>query len=320
MDVAQRDGLYHLCFKIIVRDFKGQTSAPSLGTWDVLCSSYDDLASQMWEKVAGYIRNHVGFGDDGRSPHWSEEQPTAADLDHFVVVHDESAKRSYPPSRYRNSDVLNHVCGKTLTLYVHRYSLSVTSAAMFKLVSNALLQRERDRAGAASIALVDARKESLRRLHPEYFAYDTNWLQWAAWIEAQPQQVREERAAEAPPPHLSHLFRMVPIDSGAVLHNMQTSMRVTRCVSERFKRKLEDILDTAKTVTAGFKTVTAGVNLLMTQLESLHEAAADTEEMIAAMEAASRPGESDFGRRIAAEITNEVDVDHDNDMENMDEA
>lgn len=47
-------------------------------------------------KVVGYIKNHAVIGNDGRSPQWPQDAPTApaADLDQFVVVHDARSKWS----------------------------------------------------------------------------------------------------------------------------------------------------------------------------------------------------------------------------------
>lgn len=62
MNVVQLDGRYDLC---TVPDFEGQTSAPSLGTREVGCRSYGDVAPRIWDKVADYIENQVVVGNDG---------------------------------------------------------------------------------------------------------------------------------------------------------------------------------------------------------------------------------------------------------------
>lgn len=93
MNVVQLDGRYDLC---TVPDFEGQTSAPSLGTREVGCRSYGDVAPRIWDKVADYIENQVVVGNDGAVVATVVAGCAPADdLGQFVVVHDESSNRSY---------------------------------------------------------------------------------------------------------------------------------------------------------------------------------------------------------------------------------
>lgn len=126
-------------------------------------------------------------------------------------------------------------------------------------------------------------------IHPDYTAHDINWLQWAAWIESQPLHLRDEKAKQAPPPHLAHFFKMTPFDAGAVLNKLKTSTNVNRNMVERLQFEVGVAKQSAETMRSA-------IQLHIAQLERLGEIADTAGSVIASFGDAISPAESEFGR------------------------
>lgn len=81
-------------------------------------------------------------------------------------------------SHLTEQKTLNSARDRVWHLYVHRYSMSVSSAELYRRLKHRLLEAEQDRSGAATTAVVAARARTLQQLHPDFKVFEVNWFQW----------------------------------------------------------------------------------------------------------------------------------------------
>lgn len=118
-----------------------------MGTWHISGIEIESWKNDLWLKVKPHLIKEA-IVDENRKIKWHEQEPCIDDLSKFVTFYIRRAKRSVL-LQYVTNDTLTSWRDKQIDLYIHMYSNSIDSAAMFSNLEKLLLNpEERDRAGA----------------------------------------------------------------------------------------------------------------------------------------------------------------------------
>lgn len=134
-----------------VREFKGQTSGKTIGTWEFRVSTIEEFRSALWQEVKPHVKREIIMEANEFKWHDNEE-PIEADINKFVLFHDKVSKRSTELDSV-NTTTLQMWRNRCVYLYIHEYSMFVSSKGIFQTVQKQLIQPAvRDRAGKFSVS------------------------------------------------------------------------------------------------------------------------------------------------------------------------
>lgn len=208
----QEKELFNPRCQVSLRNFKGNSSAPEIGMWDIPCATLLEFKESLWDKVALHIKREVVFDED-YIPSWHEKEfPDMDDLNKFVGFADKKpGKRVYNLENITTANLQawrNHpVC-----LYIYLYSGSVSSATLFKTVQRVLLKpKQKDRGGAPSNLVTAELSKRLKELHGHRYhtSSDIHWDLWANDLLGSEAHTQEQAINDPPPDGLLHLFTHV---------------------------------------------------------------------------------------------------------------
>lgn len=138
--------LYTVQITVFVRSFKGQTSGKSIGAWEFNISTVEEFKSSLWNEVKPHLKREIVT--EANEPKWHDnEEPIEADLHKFVLFYDKVSKRTTEFDSV-NTSILQLWRNRCVYLYIHEYSMHISSKGMFQTVQKKLIQPlEKDRAG-----------------------------------------------------------------------------------------------------------------------------------------------------------------------------
>ncbi len=137
---------------------------------------------------------------------WADSlAPTSDDINKYLIFHDKIGKKYYSLEEF--SSKLVHMRNKTISLYVHKYSLSVCNATVWKSVKLLVTPTQADRAGASRNQMVRDLATRLKELYQDQWtAPDIHWTIWANQILSSESHMQEQMITQGMVPSLAHLF------------------------------------------------------------------------------------------------------------------
>lgn len=140
--------LFNIEFIAQVRSFRGQTSGRPIGKILIACSDIMNFKKKLWTSTKQYLKRAIEVDDEG-IPKWGTAvEPMEEDLDNFVLFNNREWRKNIPLDCVKHTSVLQNWSNKDIQLYIHEYSLGVSSKSVWTHVQKSLINPgERDRAG-----------------------------------------------------------------------------------------------------------------------------------------------------------------------------
>uniref|UniRef100_A0A336M8J7 CSON013724 protein n=1 Tax=Culicoides sonorensis TaxID=179676 RepID=A0A336M8J7_CULSO len=264
---SNTDTEFNLEFQVFLRQFKGQTSGPTIGNWSISCNSVEDFHDKVWERAKQHIKREIYF-DEEMNPAFAEHDPEE-EGGKFLIFNDKTAKIS------RN---LTQICENTLKLwgkdteqkreihiYIHPYSIAVSGKKMWEKVNDRLISsQEKDRAGASSQKNLNEIVDQLKQKHShEFKAAHIHWLQWANKIASSDAYLRDDMIEADPPSSIAKFFQ--PTDE-PFLQKARDDVMMSRRLNSGSLEDIQSILEHFK----GFKMETINkMTIIETNLERI---------------------------------------------------
>uniref|UniRef100_A0A336M4C4 CSON009611 protein n=1 Tax=Culicoides sonorensis TaxID=179676 RepID=A0A336M4C4_CULSO len=303
----------NLEFTVFQREFRRQTSGPSVGVWKFTGNSAEDFAAQVWSKAKQYVKREVVF-DDESIPAYHEDIEPIEEGGKFLLFGDSIAKieRKLPQI---TSEVLSlwtappkskKVSKRELTILIHQYSLSVASKSLFQKVTAVLLNSlEQDRSGAASQDALNVIIEQLKEKHSYRFkAADLHWQKWANIVASSDYHQRAQLIDADPPNEIRWFFRppddvtlmRARNDQSISTHVNNGALNAVKLLQDRSRYSREVVLKV-------FDDLDQDLEILRIKLEQ-------NEGLLSSMGQSLRPTVTEFGEQMYARIPQQQDVDH----------
>lgn len=191
----------NLEFSVFIREFKGQTSGPGIGTWFFHCSSLTEFSAIIWEKARHHVKREVLF-DDTNTPHFHQDVQPIEEAGKFLLFTDKVSKLTRSLNQIREETLAlwsSAESKREIAIYIHQYSVSVANKKLWEIVKSVLIMpSESDRCGKmfflsfflffiflyrlgapAQDALNDIAKELKAKHSYRYKAADFHWIAWA---------------------------------------------------------------------------------------------------------------------------------------------
>jgi hypothetical protein len=305
--------LFDLTFRVSVRQFKGQSSAPYARSVRAYGNSVQEFLQHLWSNISGDVHREVMLGDDGVTWRWSPStRPTFSDMNKFCFFKDLTAKRVTTIEKIKSETLQGWVTNEEVVLLVHIYGNVVSSSNIFKSVRDTLLTPSQvDRAGAATVSVTQAIKERLKECHSSrYQSNDMNWFQWAHRISAQPLELHEQLINGPPPSELIHLFRLAANNAEQVMNRHRDSIAMALSVNNTNQAAIAAIRASFTNCMSLFTELNHALNDLNVRISNVEASAESNNSLLLAAQNQVRPQETAFSEEIFAEIPDAADIDH----------
>ncbi|XP_065074989.1 uncharacterized protein LOC135698780 [Ochlerotatus camptorhynchus] len=310
---AEPKQIFRFPATVFIRNFKGHKKGPSVGKVQVNCESAEEVMQTVWDYCEKFIRRETVFesfagGDaDQFTVHWNDDlNPEVGDMDKFISFQDKASKRTFKPLQLlEKPDKMQKFLNRDINVFVHIYSESVISAAMYETLRVQLIKpEERDRAGAASNQANSNLSTELKELYKlSYISSDINWSVWASYLLTKDALEREKLKLRGPPQHLIHLFQTVPSCSQNVLNHTRQDVCIAQNVNSGYKQLLDDLQADLDQL----MTYAKAMQLRLTALQTMQ---ATNTSLLADVSGSIAVSEDSFGQKLAEEVTDCLDVDH----------
>lgn len=132
------------------REFVGQKTGPEVGRWIICCNTAEEFKETVWNHAKKYVKREVIVHHD-EPPKFSEEVQPQFEAGKFLKVYDKTGKVNRTLisvdegvlKLWSNPDI-----PRELHLYIHQYSMAISSKKIWTSVQNALiLPTDKDRSG-----------------------------------------------------------------------------------------------------------------------------------------------------------------------------
>lgn len=306
------DSLFSCTLLVHKRQFKGQSSGSYVARWEISAGSKSEFVHKMWDLSKDFLAREVVFttnSDGTTSPSWSpNEKPVENEFQKFVLLL--SGRRNYTLDKLceEKSNILQSWRGKEISLFLHIYSLSISSRAVWNSVKDALIDpAEKDRSGAAMTHAVFELADELRAAHSDNMdGHGMAWSFWANTILNAPAHLREAMK-DYPPQHLAHLFRA---KEGPRVGEIRRELNVAHSVNNSFHEEIVAIRQVYDVLESDFEHSRATMKMLKQRVEALEIRDKLSESLISAMETSVSVQEDQQGKTLSLEITDMDDIDH----------
>lgn len=200
--------------------------------------------------------------------------------------------------------------GLEVDVFVHVYSLSLTSLSHFKNAKKALIDPySADRSGAASLVVVQELVKELKEIHKHnYVASTITWNMWANIISKAEVHLQEAMKHEAPPEHLISLFSRAPTHADDRLQTIRSNFQLATTVSDSYASDLSQLRVTVNEIRELAKAFTTLADDLDKRLKVCENKRDCHNEMLGAANVVIE--ESSFSVRAFNDISNHEDIDH----------
>lgn len=202
--------------------------------------------------------------------------------------------------------------GFDVPIYVHVYSLSMSSQATFKKAKQALIDlQERDRAGAATNAAVKDTASRLKEIHKYHFnGSDIHWSIWANAIHASEAHLREAKMHEAPPSKILELFTRAADYSDNTLREVQRNVSIGRSVNSTTKEAIKQVRGEVTSVKRAIEELTRIFKNLESRMELLEQSVYNNETLLDGVAEATGVVENEVSESAFEQIEALEDPDH----------
>lgn len=222
-------------FHVSLRNFKGNSSGESLGTWELSVSSLEDLISKLWSKISSYIQREIVFVNE--RPTWHEKLgPTIEDISRYVCFSTKTlGKRSYEINQLSMA-ILESWTDRKVDLYVYKHSNSISSLKLYKKAEGFV----KEEAGGGDFdSILQDIIDQLQKFHfYHYNGLEQSWQLWAKWILDKKPDDPTDLIQGAPPQELRHCFESAKGDAEERLENIALDARVAQSVNSSFSNLL----------------------------------------------------------------------------------
>lgn len=263
--------------------------------------------------MSKHIKREVVFDDDDYTPFWHDkETPTVEDLSKFVGLSDKKpGKRSYDIEHVTTTN-LHAWKTRPVCLYIYIYSSSVSSAALFKLVTKHLLKpKEKDRSGAPSNLATLELANRLKEIHCQrYETSEINWQIWANDIMGKDAHEREQLVTDPPPPSLIHLFVHRRRNSVERSGSPIISLPISNTISNTFLTELSQFREKIDTAMRLHEELGDVLLALSEEYKALELRCDINQNLVSSMELASRPQETQSSAAFSNNVLDIDDLDH----------
>ncbi|XP_065076300.1 uncharacterized protein LOC135699872 [Ochlerotatus camptorhynchus] len=307
-----RDGLFFRSLLVYKRQFKGHSSGTYFARWELSAGSNSKFIHKVWNLSKEYLAREVIFvsnADGTSSPSWSSnESAIESEFQKFVLF--QSGRRNYTLDKVSDekSSLLQSWIDKDISLFLHMYSLSISSRVVWNSVKDVLIDpAEKDRSRAAMTKAVFELSDDLRGTHGEHLdGHGMAWSFWANSILNAPAHLRQAMM-DHPPQHLSHLFRA---KEGPRINAIRRKLNVAHSVNDSFHEEITSLRQAFDILESSFDNVAETMKIVKHRLEALEIRDKQSETLISAMESSANVLEDQQGRTLSMEITDADDVDH----------
>lgn len=296
-----------------LRNFKGNSSGPEIGTWQIECASLEEFHQLLWIQVEKHIKREVVF-DEQYKPSWHEnEVSTFEDLSKFVGFADKKpGKRSYEFQSITTSN-LQAWRNRPVCLHIYVFSSSVSSANLYKAVCKELLKpKETDRSGAPSNLITTELANRLKEINVGRYTTtsEIHWDLWANDILGSDAHIREELINGPPPASIIHLFRHVRRNSIETTEPQNVNLPISQAISQDFVRELSNINGKIDNALQLHKELGEALVALYDEFRALTLRCGINQSLVSSMGQAARPVETQSSSDFLNNIHDAVDVDH----------
>jgi|LauGreDrversion4_2_1035121.scaffolds.fasta_scaffold520583_1 hypothetical protein len=205
--------VYSVKFEVYSREFKGQSSSSSIGSRIITGNCLESFKEGIWNIARHVLKREViiNFNSSDKYCFSEKETPTYEDLVNFVLIRDCVANRTISIDRLTTGMLVSWRHKAGLHLYSHIWSLSISSATIYKEMRKALLDPNgMDRSGAANVDTHFAMVSRLKNEHRfRYATQDINWGIWATIILKSDSAFHDRLVLEPPPYQIIHLFNLL---------------------------------------------------------------------------------------------------------------
>lgn len=285
------------------RLYRGQMRPREVGTKNVGGNSVEDVMACVWKVATKHVSRQIDFDDDG--PKWADKQePDQEDIEKFVTFHDPSKRKAYNTSSV-TSRLLTSWRDKQIKIFVHAHSVNVETNSQHQMVLKKLIAPNNpDRSGAHSTHDDAVLAKELKENHPELEGHHSSWLLWANTIHSSAAYKQEAmKTATSPPLELAKYFRWTGVSEAARLQSVHRGASVAHAVNGSWMKDVEEV----------HHGVTSAISILTNvaqKLEGMISKGKGAEEIIAAVQSAVRPEESELSKVLADNVSNCPDIDH----------
>lgn len=290
------------------REFVGQKALNEDNESTIAGETIEEVFELLWSTSLQFIKREALV--DGDSFKWAEnENPTGSEIDKFVVLQDQTSKKTIPMSQV-NLECLRKVRGKQVTVFVYTYGKAICNKAMHtKFSAKLLIPERRDRANADSTASLMEMVSKLKEIHSVHYSGNhSSWIMWANYIQCSPaNESRERLLNECPPAHLVALFRSVAFSDNEKLLSVRNGLQITDNMIDSFKSQLKMFRDDFETMKHSFLRAT---DIMDHRLKGMEDVVESNQRLIAAMANTVRPEENEESRHQESLIMDCEDVDH----------
>lgn len=289
------------------RDFVNQKSGLKFADLTIATESVDDVVNSIWDTARLKISREIIVADETIS--WAtKEFPDKDEIDKFIGIQDTSSRKLFKPSSL-NDKICKNLRDKDLNVLVHKYSSSIGSLKIWEKVKKTLIDPEsRDRAGAHSNQALRELVDKLKQKHGRSLAApDISWMAWANSIQSAAPNLQEDLVSDLPPAHIIHLFRSVPVSEAAQLNNLQHHLQIASNVSDAYQEDLQNIRTWA---TECQQEINMAFSKFFRRLDGTQNRAVYGSNLLVAISTATRPVETPESHTFANLVSNQEDVDH----------
>jgi hypothetical protein len=308
--MATPQALFTIQLSLQTRDFVGNSSGAILGDVSVECDSAACFNQKLFDLVKDHWKREVLFTHNNESQLavWHEkETPDETDLKRFVVLHDKIGKVKWCPSQVTPT-ILQNWRNKTICCWIHVYSKSVSSNALFSVVKKTLLQPERrDRANAATTQSLITLKAELKEKHHQYTAMDISWQLWANYILHSEPHLHSTLIEDCPPSHLIHFFSRVPVNEAEILDITRRGIAVAKNFNHQNRLEMDRLKNEFEILNQALQPI---IRNFQVRMKGYDEQLLMQNGIIEALEHTVGPVEHAYGRNLILGMTNVPDVDH----------
>lgn len=319
MDSDDENGIYSVTLSTSIRNFKSQTSGPSIGAFTCNCISVIDFKVKLFDFIQPHIKREVLFDDD-LTPTWSENaEPVLEDLVKFVSFCNKTQKRTFSLEviRTRHFVMWAEEPSNDICVHIYVYSNNVQNQRMWTIVDKQLIQHQsRDRTNAASTSTLLDTVHQLKTIHEaNYMSSDINWMVWANYINSKEAHEQQMLMNRGPPADLIHLFAHARTNSHHQLALLHQNINVGREINSDAVTTVAAMKDALNELKESHARTSSLLSLFETHVNALEQRSSARVGIINAFETAAAPFEHPFGRDLHQQIVDANDEDHEDDLE-----
>jgi hypothetical protein len=312
--MPESETLFVIKLSLFARTFIGNRSGGNAANVTIRCNTLAEFLSMTFHQALPHLKREIVLTEDNGNQVavWSDkERPDEEDLSKFVFFYDTVQRRQKLVSEL-NTNILQSWKDRNINCFMHVYSDSLSSNALYQVAKKTLLQPvQRDRAQAATTELWNNLKQQLKEKHGHHLsAQDINWRQWANFILQSEPHLHSQLIEVGPPPCLIHLFSSARSSDGEVLQRTRQTMSIGSNLAGQYAFEFGSLRDEYTHLTDVGKEFIRLQDHFKRRLDALETLNQTHVQMLQCMETSVGPVETQVGRRMYDRVENRPDVDH----------